>query len=376
MGEPLLSLRTVYGWFSVLAAMTMFGTTEESPAQLVLEATVPVALVDLKSRSVLATSLPFCQLVGSPTGADLNVLVDGPERLGPLLDLLIGGTVDAYEVRRELVLPDGSRLWADNWLAACERGERGQALWVVFPVDDEAARYLIEPTPVQWPERVSALVIGAFDSEWHIRRVGVNVEAVLGYPVSEAVGLSFIGTLHPEDVPHFLDAAAHCLADQAGVGVELRIAHRSGVWCAAHVVIAPVVPGFLRFGFTIAVHNAEPAELPSRRADLERILWRIGQEVEGSGIVAGFARAPHRAALPGLEDLSGRQWEVLTQLLAGERAPTIAKILHLSQSTVRNHLSDIFAKLHVHSQEELLHAIRPEIANHPDGPDGGEDRAP
>jgi DNA-binding NarL/FixJ family response regulator len=43
-----------------------------------------------------------------------------------------------------------------------------------------------------------------------------------------------------------------------------------------------------------------------------------------------------------------------------ERAPAIARALNLSQSTVRNTLSDIFAKLRVHSQEELLRVLRPE----------------
>jgi DNA-binding NarL/FixJ family response regulator len=96
----------------------------------------------------------------------------------------------------------------------------------------------------------------------------------------------------------------------------------------------------------------------SRVAELERRLWRIAHEVEQSGVAAGFERIPDQGALPGLRELSGRQWEVLTRLLRGERAPSIATDLHLSQSTVRNHLSDIFRKLGVHSQQELLQLLR------------------
>ncbi len=60
----------------------------------------------------------------------------------------------------------------------------------------------------------------------------------------------------------------------------------------------------------------------------------------------------------GSERLSTRQLEVLSRLLADERVPTIAKALFLSQSTVRNHLSVIFQRLGVHSQEELIQLLR------------------
>ena len=64
------------------------------------------------------------------------------------------------------------------------------------------------------------------------------------------------------------------------------------------------------------------------------------------------------AALDGVEELSPRQWEVLQRLLRGERVPGIARALFLSPSTVRNHLTSIFAKVGVHSQEELIQRLR------------------
>ena len=74
------------------------------------------------------------------------------------------------------------------------------------------------------------------------------------------------------------------------------------------------------------------------------------------------ARAPRfdPYQLAGVSKLSDRQWDVLTLLLQGERVPRIAKSLFLSQSTVRNHLADIFKKFGVHSQEELLDLFRTE----------------
>jgi two-component system nitrate/nitrite response regulator NarL len=55
-----------------------------------------------------------------------------------------------------------------------------------------------------------------------------------------------------------------------------------------------------------------------------------------------------------MKHLTSRQWEVLSRLLRGERVPTIAAGLFISQSTVRNHLAGIFERFGVHSQPELL----------------------
>jgi DNA-binding NarL/FixJ family response regulator len=60
--------------------------------------------------------------------------------------------------------------------------------------------------------------------------------------------------------------------------------------------------------------------------------------------------------------LSAREIEVVTRLVAGDRVPTIARALFLSQSTVRNQLSSVFTKTGVHSQQELLDRLRNEAA--------------
>jgi DNA-binding CsgD family transcriptional regulator len=95
-----------------------------------------------------------------------------------------------------------------------------------------------------------------------------------------------------------------------------------------------------------------------RIVSLERHLWRIATELEGSGVIAGLERVPDPSVHPGIGELSARQWEVLTRLLRGERVPSIAKELFVSQSTVRNHLTEIYRKLGVHSQHELLELLR------------------
>jgi DNA-binding NarL/FixJ family response regulator len=56
--------------------------------------------------------------------------------------------------------------------------------------------------------------------------------------------------------------------------------------------------------------------------------------------------------------LTGRELDVVTRLLRGDRVPAIAGDMFLSQSTVRNHLSAIFRKLRIASQQELIHLLR------------------
>jgi PAS domain S-box-containing protein len=70
---------------------------------------------------------------------------------------------------------------------------------------------------------------------------------------------------------------------------------------------------------------------------------------ENSGAASMASKAP-----PGAERLSTRERQIVTALLNGDRVPSIARALFLSQSTVRNHLTAIYRKLSVGSQQELV----------------------
>ena len=60
--------------------------------------------------------------------------------------------------------------------------------------------------------------------------------------------------------------------------------------------------------------------------------------------------------------LSPRESEVLTYLVRGRNAKHIAEKLYLSESTVKTHISNIYRKVGVHSQQELLDALDMETA--------------
>jgi DNA-binding CsgD family transcriptional regulator len=60
-----------------------------------------------------------------------------------------------------------------------------------------------------------------------------------------------------------------------------------------------------------------------------------------------------------LSRLSPREVEIVLRLLAGDRVPLIAASLYLAPSTVRNHLSAVFRKFGVNSQQQLIVLLRP-----------------
>jgi DNA-binding NarL/FixJ family response regulator len=92
-----------------------------------------------------------------------------------------------------------------------------------------------------------------------------------------------------------------------------------------------------------------------RAPQLEQALYKITNALEEAGILTRPYASLLQTDVPEeLRNLSSREREVLHSLLAGQRVPTIARALHLSPHTVRNHLKSIFRKLGVRSQTELL----------------------
>lgn len=87
-----------------------------------------------------------------------------------------------------------------------------------------------------------------------------------------------------------------------------------------------------------------------------RALSDVASVLEAAGVITpGSSREGVRLRwVPALSRLSKREREVLEELLAHLRPPQIAKRLHISPHTVRNHLKSIYAKIGVHSQAELL----------------------
>jgi DNA-binding CsgD family transcriptional regulator len=56
--------------------------------------------------------------------------------------------------------------------------------------------------------------------------------------------------------------------------------------------------------------------------------------------------------------LTPRELDIVRRVVTGDRVRAIAERLFLSQSTVRNHLSSVYRKLGLRSQQELVDRFR------------------
>jgi len=93
------------------------------------------------------------------------------------------------------------------------------------------------------------------------------------------------------------------------------------------------------------------------RAHLHQLLERFARTIDSAATVRNTADLD-RTAIPTHPALSSREQEIVGRLIAGDRVPAIAKALFLSPSTVRNHLSSVFRKFDVSSQQELIDLLR------------------
>ena len=62
-------------------------------------------------------------------------------------------------------------------------------------------------------------------------------------------------------------------------------------------------------------------------------------------------------ALARERSLTGRELDVLREYVSGKSRTEIGEALFISESTVKNHISNIFSKLGVKSKKELLELI-------------------
>src|SRR5207248_6336600 len=137
--------------------------------------------------------------------------------------------------------------------------------------------------------------------------------------------------VHPDDVDELRDVVSYVVDTQRTMAATIRARGSAGAWHHLCLTLRPE-------GITSAA---------DRVAQLERHLWNIAREIKAVGV------APTRSVSPALLDLTDRQAEIVARLVAGERVPTIARTMCLSQKTVRTHLANVFRRFGVHSQAEL-----------------------
>jgi PAS domain S-box-containing protein len=321
---------------------------------------LPVLLLRVSDRCIVEVSDAVASLFGAARNQllehDVGEFIDELAGIRSSLQLVASGAIDGYRrFQRSYRRLDGGVLMADVWLSAYSDPPRRYAIAIVLPAD----RSLLEPPPSDTDAGDPLLAVGTVDGDWRVDRISADVEQMLGYSADQVIGSSILASVHPSDVPALLTTMSHALEGPGGASIRLRLRGPDGSWRMYRAIISPLAgKDPPPFGFAITPINPERGA-GGQQLGLDDQLRLIARELAAAGVTSGLTSMPTARELPALARLSSREMEIVTRLLAGDRVPLIARSLFLGESTVRNHLSSVFRKLGVNSQQELLSALRP-----------------
>ena len=145
--------------------------------------------------------------------------------------------------------------------------------------------------------------------------------------------------------------------------------HKEGVTLRVGVVGADLVPVTCQLvllpltpapccAFVLLTKDPEDPDGAAGESAIADLITRLGRRIRSAMTSQAVASAPLRSDVD-LGQLSSRDLEIVTRLLAGDRVSSIAKQLFLSEGTIRNRLSSVFGKLGVGTQQELIELLRP-----------------
>jgi DNA-binding CsgD family transcriptional regulator len=301
--------------------------------EAVRNSSLAIALFELPSRRFVELSPRAAALLGSPSrdlrGADVLSFTVGRSEASQVLEFVAEGIVDGYQARRRLHRSDGVDLDGSGWVRVLERdGDRADVVMVITSVHTEAG-------------------------------IGSEIDSLLGHALEYLV-VPLLEIVHPHDLAAVLTAIDKAEVERAQVAVTARLRDGPRGWSRFRVILGPMADEADRFGFLLTPvgDTAGPSPSAERVIELEQHLRRIAREVAASGVTPDLGGFPDPETVPGLEDLTPRQREVVNRLVRGERVPEIARAMYLSPSTVRNHLTNLFRKVGVHSQSEFLEVLR------------------
>ena len=289
--------------------------------------------------------------------ADVVVGVEEEELMAPLR-LLRDGTIIAFEARRDVRRADGTVIAVHSWVRSLDSIRSRTALAVFALREGKGPDSFTGELPGTRLHLSGPVVVGSLDLDMRIRRLGNDVVELLGEEPDAMLGQPLVEWLHRDDVGAFLLGLGRAMADDQGTAMHVRVRHANGDYVRLRMVVtATHGTAGTRLGIVMTAETADSSK-DSRVSELERHLFRIALEVQSAGVVDGLQRLPDPSQIPGLADLSPRQWDIVTRLLRGERVPDIARATFVSQSTVRNQLGLIYQKVGVHSQAALLSLLR------------------
>lgn len=324
----------------------------------ILEAPTPMIVVEVPSGLVVGANagaaalvgLARNELVGRPVA---SVLEPGSAATtATSFGLLADKVVDSYRATRLLRHADGHVVAVEVWTRRIS--------------DHHAVAVLVDETSTSSalaqaePDANHPLAVGVADDSWHVQHITAEIQGILGWPPGRVHGTALLTAMHPDDLPDLLAAVDRTGTAMDAAAVPVRVLDEDGVWRSMQCVFAPLTTqdGGSRIGFALCEFTDWGDGGPPGRTGAKRFFVNLAADVRTLEVLDRLRGLPDLGRFPELSDLTTRQWEVLARLLAGDRVPTIAKELYVSQSTVRNHLSAIFRVVGVRSQAELLARLR------------------
>jgi DNA-binding CsgD family transcriptional regulator len=331
---------------------SVLSTTGPPPAVLGAVATCPLPslLLALPSERILAASPVadgiLCPDGGSAVGRSLEEFT-ADEPTGAL-ELLLEGRLDGYEARRT-IQRSGRPEPVTVWLRLADpRGDRRFAMAFLLPDPASVGDALHRPG-----ELTAEAVVGSTDPHVVVDRISADVQLLTGHEPADVVGQSLFRLVQPADVTALLRVLAQSSATGLGTSVSVRMQMYGSAVHRCQLLTLPLVPApSFAFAFLDDEVTADPL---TSAVGIRQALWQFD---EGLRSATASRQAAGSDTVPGLGRLSGRELQIVTRLLDGDRVPAIADALFLSPSTVRNHLSAVFRKLRVASQQELIHLLR------------------
>jgi DNA-binding CsgD family transcriptional regulator len=285
-----------------------------------------------------------------PTGRTLPDFLDAP--IGEAAELLVRGRLAAVQLYRVRTAPpaDDLEIWLSAEAGRSDAGDR--PVLALLGQADDGLQWATQPagSPKDGTRQLAgprATVAGWADRQLLLLQAGGDTAELLGQPAEELVGRSLLNLFLPDDLSGVLFALGHLAASHESVGLTVRLANPDSSSPRCRLVLTSIGPP-PGCGFALqAWEDGEPDPLLPLR--------RFGQGIAAAGSIRELTVDRARSAL---SELTTRELQIVNRLLAGDRVPAISRQLYLAQSTVRNHLSAVFSKLGVRSQQELIVLLR------------------
>lgn len=317
---------------------------------------LPTVLLEVPSERIVVANRPATELLteGSDDVAGRPLeefLTDAPSGG---LDLMRAGRLSGYEASREL-RRSNARLQV--WVRAVGTAVPVTHALAIMLLAEDRAQTVLRPMR----EGGAPLVLGTTDAALHVERISSDVEALLGVKAEDVAGRSVLTLVGTGDAPTMLLGIAEATATGRAVTFSARAGAGAGRSAAGdhpaascQLMVLPLHPapsvGFMGLPGDGLIH------LEASRAHLQELMHGFARTIDAAATSRDIDDGAESDQLHAA--LSSRELDIVGRLLAGDRVPAIAKTLFLSQSTVRNHLSAVFRKFGVSSQQELIHLLR------------------